>query len=368
MTAYAERIACAQEALRGDGLGAAVFAPTDQMRYLTGWASAGHERFLGLLVPAEGEPAFVVPAMNAPQAKQNLAGIATVIGWSDAEGWQPAVRRLLRRWKLGRAGIAVDDELHAVHLLDLQELAPRSPTVAAGPLMQRLREIKTADELERLQRSACLTDEVYVQSLSHLREGMSEEVFAEVIGQAYRARGTKPAFALICFGANTALPHHNTGPARLKRGDMVIIDIGCVLEEYYSDITRTVSFGAPKPKAREVYEVVYRAHMAAMQAGRPGVPCEEVDAAARRVIEEAGYGKYFIHRTGHGIGLSGHEPPNIVQGNRQPLREGMCFSDEPGIYLPGRFGVRIENCVRVTASGLRSFDAAPPAELLNVRT
>ena len=360
---YSDRIGRVRELLREQGAAAAVFAPTDQMRYLTGWAESGHERFLALLVPAEADPVFVVPALNAPQARRNPAGIHDVVGWADETGWESAVRKLFRRWKVNRAGLVVDDELDSVHLLGLQSIAPRARCSAAGRLMQNLREIKSADELARLQRSAELTDCVYEEALCQVRQGMTEEELQDVVAQAYKARGTRPAFAIVCFGRNSAVPHHHSGPARLKRGDVVILDIGCTVEDYYSDITRTFAFGKANPKAAEVYDIVYRAHMAALEFGRPGVTGEQVDAAARGVIERAGYGKYFIHRTGHGIGLSGHEPPNIVKGNTQPLRPGMCFSDEPGIYLPGRFGVRIENVVTVTETGLRSLNAAPPAAL-----
>lgn len=367
MTMYSDRIGRVQELLRENGAAAAVFAPTDQMRYLTGWAESGHERFLALLVPAEGDPTFVVPAMNAPQAKRNAAGIRDVIGWADEIGWSKPVQRLFRRWRVNRGGLFVDDELDSVHLLALQAIAPRARCSAAGPLMQALREIKTTDELQRLERSARITDCVYEETLSHLRQGMTEEDLQDVVAQAYKERGTRPAFAIVCFGPNSAVPHHHPGDARLKRGDVAILDIGCVLDDYYSDITRTLAFGKPKPKAVEVYDIVHRAYTAALRFGRPGVTGEQVDAAARQVIEDEGYGRYFIHRTGHGIGLSGHEPPNIVKGNTQPLRPGMCFSDEPGIYLPGRFGVRIENVVTVTENGLRSLNAPPPAVLTVVK-
>jgi Xaa-Pro aminopeptidase len=367
MNIYPDRIGRVQELLRERGAAAAVYAPTDQMRYLTGWSESGHERFLALLIPAEGDPAFVVPALNAPQAKRNPAGIRDVIGWADETGWQKSVQKLFRRWQVKRGGLVIDDELDAVHLLGLQALAPRARCTPAGPLMQTLREIKTADEILRLERSAELTDCVYEEALTQLRQGMTELDLQEVVAQAYKGRGTRPAFAIVCFGANAAMPHHSSGETRLKRGDVVIMDIGCVLDDYYSDITRTFAFGIAKPKAAEVYSVVHQAYSAALAFGRPGVTGEAVDAAARKVIEEAGYGKYFIHRTGHGIGLSGHEPPNIVKGNTQPLRPGMCFSDEPGIYLPGRFGVRIENIVTVTDTGLRSLNAPPLDSLLVVK-
>ncbi len=367
MSVYAERIARVQEALRANQLGAAILAPSDQMRYLTGWAEHGHERLIAFFVPAAGEPAFIVPAMNAEQARENPAGTLEVFGWSDEEGWQGGMRSLLERSGLNGRGIAIDDEMQAVHLLEIQSLAPSAKCEAAGNLMSSLRAIKSADEIETMRHSGAITDSVYEESLTALTTGITELEFQEVIRQAYVKRGTKPEFALVCFGANSSRPHHSTGPTRLADGDVVVIDIGCKLEGYASDITRTVVFGEPEPEAKRVYDVVYRAHRAAFERIRPGVACEEVDRAARSVIEDEGYGEYFIHRTGHGIGLSTHEPPYIVAGNPQPLREGMCFSDEPGIYLPGRFGARIENIVTLTAGGAEYLNADPPNELLVIR-
>jgi len=363
---WAERIARAQAALREEGLGGMVLGPSDQMRYLTGWAEHGHERFIGLFVPEKGEPVFLVPEMNAPQARRSPAGLSAVVGWRDAEGWQSAAGEILSRWRVEGRTLAVDGELHAVHLLDLQAVTPASRWVAAGALMARLREIKSAEELELLRRSASVTDAVYEACLPHLREGITERQVQDVISRLYAERGTRPAFALVCFGANSALPHHSTGDARLRRGDVVILDIGCLLEGYASDITRTLAVAEPEPEADRVYDVVWRAHCAALQTARPGVTCEAVDEAARAVIREAGYGGQFIHRTGHGIGLSTHEPPYIVQGNRQELRPGMCFSDEPGVYLEGRFGVRIENIVAVTETGAEPMNAWPPDRLIRI--
>ena len=364
MIDYSQRIAELQSRLRGDNYAGAVFAPTDQMRYLTGWAEYGHERLIALFVPAEGEPAFVVPSMNASQARDNLAGIPAVFGWEDQTGWRSTVERILEKWRVFGRRLAIDDELYSVHLLGIQQIASDAEYVAACNLMAALREVKTTDELALMKRSAETTDAVYEACLAHIREGMTELDLQEVIGQLYKERGTRPAFALICFGANSAIPHHHVGVTRLKRDDVIVIDIGCVLDDYASDITRTVAFGRPDDEAFKVYDVVHAAHRAAFELGRPGVTCEAVDAAARKVIADAGYGQYFIHRTGHGIGLSTHEPPYIVEGNHQELKAGMCFSDEPGVYLPGRFGVRIENIVTVESNGLAFLNAEAPERLL----
>lgn len=363
MSSYGQRIARAQDVLRAEGLAAAVFAPTDQMRYLTGWAESGHERLLALLLPANGEPVFVVPAINAAQARRNPAAIPDVRGWDDSTGWHSLVAELLKQWGVEGRGLAVDDELQSIHLLGLQAIAPGVRCVPAGGLMSRLREVKAAEEIAALERSAAATDAVYEEALGALHTGVTELDVEEAVAQGYRRRGTRPGFAIICFGPNTALPHHHTGQAPLRDGDMVIFDIGCALDGYWSDITRTIAFGRSDPEAHRVYEVVYAAHRAALERSAPGVPCQDVDRTARAIIREGGYGEYFIHRTGHGIGLSGHEDPYIVEGNTRPLEPGMCFSDEPGIYLPGRFGVRIENIVTVETAGARSLNAAPPDTL-----
>ncbi len=366
MSDYSGRIARLQAQMRAEGAALTLLAGTDQMRYLTGWREGGHERFVGLFVPAEGAPAFVVPKMNAPQARETPVGIAQVLGWEDHTGWQGDVETLLAGWGIGmESTVLVDDELLSVHLLALQTLCPGTTFRSAGAIMASLRQIKTEAELTAMQRAADMIDAIYEESLGWLREGITEIAFHDLILAAIKREGSRPSFSpLICFGANAALPHHHTGEAALKKGDVVIIDIGCISDNYASDITRTVAFGEPTdPDAKHVYSIVSQAHLAARAFGRPGVSGEATDAAARKVITEAGYGDYFVHRTGHGIGLSTHEPPYIVKGNDQPLQPGMCFSVEPGIYLPGRFGVRIENIVTVTADGIRSLDADALTEL-----
>lgn len=371
MSDYRERIARLQEAMRAEGVSLTLLAGTDQMRYLTGWREGGHERFVGLFVPVQGDPVFVVPKMNAPQARETPAGIAKVFGWEDHTGWHREVHALLGDWRVGiNSVVLVDDELLSVHLLALQALSPGAIFRPAGDIMASLRQIKTEEELAAMKRAADMIDSIYEEAVGQLRAGMTELELHDLILAAIKREGSRPSFSpLICFGANAALPHHHTGETRLKEGDIVIIDIGCTSDHYASDITRTVSFGEPSdPDAKQVYKIVSEAHLAVRGFARPGVTGEETDAAARKVITDAGYGEYFVHRTGHGIGLSTHEPPYIVKGNTNPLQPGMCFSDEPGIYLPGRFGVRIENIVTVTADGVRSLDADAPTELRVVPT
>jgi Xaa-Pro aminopeptidase len=336
------------------------------MRYLTGWKEGGHERFVGLFVPAHGEPTLVVPAMNAPQARDTPAGIKNVIGWSDETGWHDAAIEAAG----GAIGgtdttILVDDELHAVHLLNLQGLFPESSFLPIGYTMAKLREIKTKAELASMKSAAELIDAIIEEAYTVLREGMTELELQAWFLDAFRRYKTQPSFTpTCCFGANGALPHHHTGETRLKAGDVLVIDVGCISDGYASDITRTFAFKSiVDPEAFRVYDIVMRAHTAARTAAVPHVFAEEVDWAARKLITDAGYGEQFMHRTGHGIGLSTHEPPYIVKGNREPLESGMCFSIEPGVYLPGRFGVRIENIVTMTPTGVKSLNAEPAEHL-----
>ena len=375
MNDYQGRIAALQAQMKTENIGLTILAGTDQMRYLTGWREGGHERFVGLFVPqAESETAsevaFIVPAMNAPQARQTPAELSQVLGWQDATGWHTEAKTLFERYGIGSGEtVLVDDELLSVHLLALQSLFPEVKFAPAGELMARLRQIKTGAELASLERAAQLIDEIFEETMTRLRVEITEREVADEIHAAMKTRGTHPSFSpLICFGENAALPHHHTGDRALKGGDVIILDMGCVSDGYASDITRTVSFGEPAdPDANKVYEIVYRAHLAVIEGAKPGTTGEEADALARGVIEAAGYGEYFVHRTGHGIGLSTHEPPYLVSGNKNPLLPGMCCSDEPGIYLPGRFGVRIENIVTMNEGGLRSLNAAaePTLRIVN---
>ena len=343
----------------------AVLAGTDQMRYLTGWKEGGHERFVGLFVPANGAPTLVVPAMNAPQAKQTPAGIKNVIGWNDESGWHDAAKAAVGASLQTNSVVMVDDELHGVHLLALQSILPGSRFQAIGSTMSRLREIKTTEELANMQKAADQIDAIIEECFHNLHESMTELELQGWFLDAFRKNGTQPSFTpLICFGANGAMPHHHTGAAVLKAGDVMVIDVGCIYENYASDITRTVAFkSVGDPLAADIYRMVLDAHTAARATAKPGVSGENVDSAARQVIVQAGYGEQFVHRTGHGIGLSTHEPPYIVQGNRELLKPGMCFSVEPGIYLQNRFGVRIENIVHMTADGVQSFNAEPADHL-----
>jgi len=366
MTDYSGRIAALQARLRAQSADLAILAGTDHMQYLTGWREGGHERFVGLFIPSNGAASFVVPEMNASQARKTPAGISAVQGWFDETGWHAEALSAAGVGSLKPGSVVlVDDELHSVHLLALQKLLPQATFREIGTTMSRLREIKTDDELADMQHAADLIDGIVEEAFTQLREGMTELELQGWFLDAYKRHGTRPSFTpLICFGKSGAMPHHHTGDTRLQEGDVLVIDVGCISNNYASDITRTVAFrSVTDPLAIQIYALVYAAHTNARSKAVPGVSGEEVDTAARSVIVNGGYGEFFVHRTGHGIGISTHEPPYIVQGNKEPLLPGMCFSVEPGIYLEGRFGVRIENIVTMTSDGVRSFNAEPADHL-----
>jgi Xaa-Pro aminopeptidase len=252
---------------------------------------------------------------------------------------------------------AADPQMRADHLLLLQDALAGTRTVDAGEVLWPLREVKDSDDLAILSRSAEVADRAVEAAWAACAAGVSELAVAEAINRVFAAGGCEPEFALVGSGPNSAFPHHETGPRTLGEGDAVVIDLGGILEGYHSDITRMAFVGEPTDRYREVHAVVEAAVVAATEATRPGATCGEVDAAARGVIDAAGFGEYFVHRTGHGLGLSGHEPPYVMAGSEVALEAGMVHSIEPGIYLPGEFGVRLEEIVHVTEDGCERFSA-----------
>jgi Xaa-Pro aminopeptidase len=253
--------------------------------------------------------------------------------------------------------LAADPEMRADHLLLLQGALPGTATVDAGDVLWPLREIKDDAELSALARSAQLADRAVQAGWAACAAGVSELAVAEAINRSFQADGAEPEFALVASGPNGAFPHHATGSRALRDGDAVVIDVGAVRDGYHSDITRMAFVGRPSDQYVEVHAVVEAAVSAALAATRPGATCGAIDAAARTVIERAGFGEFFVHRTGHGLGLSGHEPPYVMAGSEVVLRAGMIHSIEPGIYLSGEFGVRLEDIVHVTSDGCERLSA-----------
>ena len=334
-----------------NGLDTLILTPGAAMQYLTGFSEEG-SRFLALIVPDDQPWLFVTPALNAGQARQNPAEVTDIRIWDDAQGWETGLASLSKDLMLDIGIVGLDDDMPARFVLKIQELMPTALLKPAGIALAPLRAIKDALELAALQRAAEATDALIPIAYETCQAGVSEMEISLGIGQSIARNGFQDSFApIIGAGPNGASPHHNTGQTKVKRGDVVILDFGAMADGYHGDITRTVAVGEASDEARRVYDVVYHAYQAGVAAVRPGATAHDVDAAARQVIADAGYGEFFIHRTGHGIGLDDHEAPYMLSGNYTKLLPGHCFSVEPGIYLPGKFGVRLENILTVKDDG-----------------
>lgn len=350
------RLERARERLPGAGLAGLIATPGSDLTYLAGWSPMPLERLVALVLPAEGEPVLVVPELERPGALASPAAEALAIrGWRDGEDPYAVMAGLLPS---GR--VAISDSAWAVHVLGLQRERPDVAFTTVGAALPLLRAVKDPEELAALRRAARAADEAFRDILGVRFAGRRELDVAADVADALRAHGHETVeFTIVGSGPNGASPHHEPGERRIEAGDAVVLDFGGRMAGYCSDITRTVVVGEPGPELARVHEVVRAAQQAGVEAVRPGVACEDVDRAARAVIEEAGYGDAFVHRTGHGIGLDVHEPPSIVTGDRTPLEPGMTFSVEPGVYLAGRFGVRIEDIVAVTGEGVERLNQAP---------
>lgn len=330
--------------------------------YLTGMHEAGGERLLIFALAPGCRTRMIAPALSATQASR--VGIADVRAWRDGENAMTHVDDLGRDWNLRSAVIAVDDDMPASYLLAFQEALPAALFRTGQPILSRLMRTKDNAELDLMRRAGRIADSAFPAAVAACRPGVTERELASILTAEMLRLGGTPTFAIVATGANGAEPHHHSDDTPVREGDVVVLDFGCHVEGYNSDITRTIACGCASDEAREVYQLVHSAHRAARAAIRPGVTAESVDRSAREVIDRAGHGERFMHRTGHGIGLRIHEEPYIIEGNASPLEVGNCFSIEPGVYLPGQFGVRIENIVAVTSDGHESLNAEPSPELI----
>jgi Xaa-Pro aminopeptidase len=352
---YRDRIHRAQAALKSAGVDLLCVGPGPDLVYLTGITAHLSERLNLLLLPVEGSPSFVVPRLEAPNVADK-ADLVEIHAWEETESPSELAAKLAGPAK----SVAVGDQLHAIFLLRLQEAMPSASWTPGGPALRDLRMRKDAAEIAAQREVAERTDRAWAIFLeSGPIAGLTEQQAMDRLSNLMKEQGITPMFGICASGPNSASPHYHTGDRVIQQGDAVIFDFGGELDSYLSDMTRTVVIGEPSDEYRKVYEIVLRANQAAFEAVKPGVPCEEIDKVARDVITEAGYGPNFIHRVGHGLGLDVHEEPYMVSGNTLPLAPGMVFSDEPGIYLEGKFGVRIEDTVAVTESGAVRLNSAP---------
>ncbi|HLY36069.1 MAG TPA: Xaa-Pro peptidase family protein [Candidatus Limnocylindria bacterium] len=333
-------------------VGALLITPSTDYAYLLGYAAPGFERLTCLVLSADGRASLVVPRLEEPLARHELgelAGDLAIIPWDETEDPFWVVRDLL---DAGVMRAAVQDQMWARFVLRLRAALDPIELVEAGPSLAALRRIKSAEEIDRLRAAARAADEAMDRIRGTRFSGRTEREVSLEIRDLLVAAGHESAdFAIVASGPNSASPHHDPGDRVIEAGDALVLDIGGFRAGYGSDTTRTVFVGDPPSEFSELYAVLHEAQAAACTAIRPGVAAQEIDRAARGVIAAAGFGASFIHRTGHGIGMETHEEPYIVEGNADPLLPGDAFSIEPGIYLAGRWGARIEDIAICTDDG-----------------
>ena len=356
---YARRLAAAAAATAEAGLAGLVISPGYDLRYLIGSRADTFERLTALVLPATGDPTVVVPRLELASFRGAfLAELGVAVrDWVDGDDPYELVRDALGG---GPAAVAVTDSMPALHVLPLAGVLGTLPVLATD-VLRELRMVKEECEIDALRKAGSAIDRVHARVPEFLVPGRTEADVAADIAEAIVAEGhSEVAFIIVGSGPHGADPHHRYSDRELQVGDIVVVDIGGSYEPgYNSDSTRTYSIGEPSGVVAEQYSILQRAQRAALDFVRPGVTASQVDAAARDVLAEAGLGEYFVHRTGHGIGLSVHEEPYIVSGNDLPLTAGMAFSIEPGIYFPGKWGARIEDIVVLTDDGAMPVNNRP---------
>ncbi|MEO7017005.1 MAG: aminopeptidase P family protein [Leifsonia sp.] len=347
---FAERLKHGADQAAAAGFDGLLVAPGPDLAYFADYLPiATTERITLLVIPADGDPTMIVPLLEHDSAASaRAAGAMRFVDWSDGSDEYVTTAALLD--PAGR--YAISDATWAMHLLGLQQKLPDARFESVSQALPMLRAVKSEDEIDRLAAAGAAADATFEDILSVRFAGRAENEVAADLARLLREHGhTQVDFTVVGSGPNGANPHHEAGDRTIERGDMVVLDFGGIMDGYGSDTTRTVHVGEPTDEEHEVFDVVKRAQQVAFEAVAVGVPCQEIDSAARAVIREAGYGDRFIHRVGHGIGMTTHEPPYLVEGETHPIEVGMCFSIEPGIYLPGRFGVRIEDIVVAREDG-----------------
>jgi Xaa-Pro aminopeptidase len=372
---YGARLAAARVEAQAAGLDVLCIGVGADLRYLTGYEALPLERLTMLLVPAaDGVPlTLVAPRLEATPARTCPAaadGAVEVVTWEETDDPMALVASRvsdgLGRDAVDLRSVAVNDSLRAAFVLGLQRVFPTATFVVASTVLRRLRMRKDGDEVALLRRAAQAADRVVLAIANGTLVGRTEADVAREVRERLLAEGHEVSeFSIVASGPNSASPHHDAGERVIRGGEPIVLDIGGQVEGYGSDITRTLwvtggdATAGPDAEFLRLYEVLQRAQAVASGAVKPGVACEAIDAAARHVISEAGFGPNFFHRTGHGIGLEGHEEPYLVAGNGEPLAAGYAFSVEPGIYLEGRYGARIEDIVVCTDAGGESLNEAP---------
>lgn len=348
------------EKLKGEmsrtGLDIVAVTTAPNLYYFSGFVPHLDERFNALLI-SQDEVIWIAPELNREQIQAHVS--FPVIAWGDNEGPQRVIREALQKFGPIRS-LGIDGSGRADILLRLQEIAQPKMCHSVDGLIALLRQVKSSDEIEKLALAAAQADRAMLAAIQACRPGVTEREVAWVVESFFRKDGAEHVdFTLVASGPNGAYPHHHYSDRVLQEGDAIILDIGATLNGYKSDITRMVYLGKPTDEFLVDYEAVHQANLFAQAVVKVGVSAQDVDGAARNYLKKQGLAEYFIHRTGHGIGLDTHEPPWIMDGNESPLQAGMTFSIEPGVYRVGEYGIRIEDIVVVTEQGVRVLTQTP---------
>jgi Xaa-Pro dipeptidase len=355
----------ARRLMRENKLGAIFLEGGTSLFYFTGTRWTPTDRIFGLIFPAQGEAAWIVSGQDESKARGAMR-LVTDLRISREEGNQyKLVVQFLKERGVSTGQIGLEERVRFAVFDGLRKEAPSLEFASADPVTAGCRVIKSPAELALLQRANDITIAAYKAAFATMKEGMTQVDMRNNISAAYRALGVSGE-AMVSFGKYTAFPHGSITPQKLQEGDIVLVDDGCVVDGYTSDITRTTVFGKSTPRQRDIWSLERRAQDAALAAAQPGATCESVDAAARKVITDFGFGPDYKvpglpHRTGHGIGLDMHEWTYLVRGNKTRLQPGMCFSNEPMIAIYGEFGIRLEDCMYITEAGARTFSKQSPA-------
>ena len=361
-----QRIAKARALMQKTGIGSIIVESGSSLDYLTGVQWHRSERLTAAVIPATGDPIIVTPFFEKPSVAETLAIPAEIRTWNEDEEPLKLVADFLRERGVAAAPVGFEETDRYFIFDRLAQQLPGLKAVSANPVVRTLRMIKSPAELALMQAANDITIRAMRHAGEAARAGMTPADFGAAIDAATSALGGSPEFALVLIDEASALPHGSHKPQIVKRGSTVLFDCGCTVHGYQSDISRTFVFGDPSAEQRKVWNQVHEGQQIAIRAAKIGAPAGSVDDAVRAAYESWGYGPGYklpgmSHRTGHGIGMDGHEPVNLVHGETTPLASGMCFSDEPGIYIPGKFGVRLEDCWHMTEAGPKFFTQPPPS-------
>jgi Xaa-Pro dipeptidase len=359
------RMEKARRLMRQSGIGAIFLEGGSSLFYFSGTRWGLSERTFAMVLPAEGDPAWVVPAFEEARAREVIRFGTDIRTWEEDESPYQRIAQILKDRGVASGRVGTEERVRFFVFDGVRRELPAAEFVSANSVTAGCRMIKSTEEIKLMQRASDITIEAYRAGLATLHEGMTQADLRNNIIAAYTALGVRGEVS-VSFGKYTAFPHGSIEPQRLRPGDVVQIDDGCSVEGYQSDITRTVVFGKPTDRQRRIWDLEHQAQAAAFRAAKPGATCESVDAAARKVITDFGFGPDYKvpglpHRTGHGIGLDMHEWTYLVRGNKTLLQAGMCFSDEPMIAIYGEFGIRLEDCMYLTEDGAKMFSNPSPA-------